>query len=293
MKRPAFQFYPGDWVRDTSLRRVSPPARALWIDLICLMHDGEPYGHLRSGGSDIEPHEIARATGMTLSEVRRGLGELERAGVFSRTAGGTIFSRRMVRDERVRTVRASSGRLGGNPTLLKQNANQEPRDTVNQSDNQKPTPAVCSLQSATDSQPATQQPVESLFPPSARKLHEQREGGRSAPRPPQRSSAGQSAAVHAWGEACAWVREHARSPLQGGDPYYAGEAMPDARADFALRSVGGDRLLMALTRQPRELGFARRDFLQAWSAWVAGSRAAAARDNAAGIAAAAAAGGGA
>ena len=102
-KRPSIQFYPGDWLHDTALRRVSPVARALWMDMLCLMHAGEPYGHLATGGEAFTPSELARATGMTPSEVGRGLSELERAAVFSRTADGTIFSRRMIRDDAERT----------------------------------------------------------------------------------------------------------------------------------------------------------------------------------------------
>jgi hypothetical protein len=46
-KRPAFQFYPGDWLRDMALRSCSMEARGLWIEMLCLMHDAVPYGHLR------------------------------------------------------------------------------------------------------------------------------------------------------------------------------------------------------------------------------------------------------
>ena len=46
MKRPSFQFYPGDWLHDTGLRACSLAARGLWIDIVCFMHQAEPYGHL-------------------------------------------------------------------------------------------------------------------------------------------------------------------------------------------------------------------------------------------------------
>src|SRR5260364_313822 len=49
----------------------------------------------------------------------------ENAAVFSRTETGCIYSRRMVNDERIRTVRAESGKLGGNPDLLKQKPGKE------------------------------------------------------------------------------------------------------------------------------------------------------------------------
>lgn len=44
---PAFQFYPGDWLRNSNLRRCSHAARGAWIDVLCLMHDSEQYGVLR------------------------------------------------------------------------------------------------------------------------------------------------------------------------------------------------------------------------------------------------------
>ena len=46
MKRPAFQFYPGDWLHDTAVRACSLAARGLWIDMLSLMHQGHPYGNL-------------------------------------------------------------------------------------------------------------------------------------------------------------------------------------------------------------------------------------------------------
>ena len=49
MKRPSFQFYPSDWLRDTALRSCSMGARGLWMDMICYMHEGNPYGYLKVG----------------------------------------------------------------------------------------------------------------------------------------------------------------------------------------------------------------------------------------------------
>ena len=109
MKRPAFQFYPGDWQRDTGLRSCSLGARGLWLEMLCLMHDGDPYGHLRIGQSNISSEQLARMVGCKLGDVARWLKELETANVFSRTKAGTIYSRRMVRDEDRREKRAAGG----------------------------------------------------------------------------------------------------------------------------------------------------------------------------------------
>lgn len=109
MKRPAFQFYPGDWRRDAALQSCSIGARGLWVEMMCLMHEGCPYGHLKVGEKDILAPILARMVGISLPEVEGYLGDLEEAGVFSRTSTGTIYSRRMVQDEELRQRRAAGG----------------------------------------------------------------------------------------------------------------------------------------------------------------------------------------
>lgn len=109
MKRPSFQFYPGDWLRSTDLRSCSIAARGLWIEMLALMHEGEPYGHLRVGKRDITAAILWRMVGALETEIKALLAELEEAKVFSRTASGIIYSRRMVRDENKRNMCASEG----------------------------------------------------------------------------------------------------------------------------------------------------------------------------------------
>lgn len=118
MKRPAFQFYPGDWLNDAALRMVSVGARGLWIEMICLMHQGEPYGHLKVNDKVITEVQLTRMVGASHEEVKTWLAELGDAGVMSLTDGGCIYSRRMVRDEELRAIRADGGKQGGNPKLM-------------------------------------------------------------------------------------------------------------------------------------------------------------------------------
>jgi hypothetical protein len=61
--RPAFQSYPGDWRRDTALQTCSLAARGLWIEIVCLMHEGEPYDCLRVGAKTIPVELLARMVG--------------------------------------------------------------------------------------------------------------------------------------------------------------------------------------------------------------------------------------
>lgn len=112
-KRPAFQFYPGDWLRDTALRSVSIAARGLWMDLICLMHDGQPYGHLAVNFNPIPECRLAGMVGLTVETFRPLLAELMNAGIPGATPDGVLYSRRMVKDERIRAVRSRAGKAGG------------------------------------------------------------------------------------------------------------------------------------------------------------------------------------
>lgn len=92
------KFWPQDWQRDPALRSCGAAARGLWMDLICIAHEGEPYGHVTINGKAATAKQLGSITGTGEKEATRLIAELEAAGVFSRSDEGTIFSRRMVRD---------------------------------------------------------------------------------------------------------------------------------------------------------------------------------------------------
>jgi hypothetical protein len=142
MKRPSFQFYPSDWLRDTALRSCSTGARGLWIDMICFMHEGSPYGYLKVADKVILPPNLARMVGETLEVVEGWLNELHEAGVYD-IDNGAIFSRRMIRDEELRQKRAEGGKLGGNPNL-------KVNHKVMQEDKQNTTPSSSSTSSSSN-----------------------------------------------------------------------------------------------------------------------------------------------
>lgn len=86
------------------------------MEMMCMMHEAEHYGHLEIGGkSQTNADLIKRFSGQFAvhgNHVRALLNELEDNGVFSRTDDGTIYCRRMVRDEHIRQVRAAAGAKG-------------------------------------------------------------------------------------------------------------------------------------------------------------------------------------
>lgn len=112
MKRPSFQFYPADWRKDAALQSCSMAAQGLWINLMCIAHECEPYGYLTVNGRPLASAQIARLVGLSPKECGALLQELVEAGVAESSAEGAIYSRRMVRDERVRNARAEGGKAG-------------------------------------------------------------------------------------------------------------------------------------------------------------------------------------
>lgn len=101
-KRPSFQNYPGDWLRD-NVAGCSLAAQGLWLRMMYIGHDSERYGYLQWNGKPIPQESIARMCGAaSLDEYLALLSELFAAGVPSRTPKGVIFSRRMVKDESIR-----------------------------------------------------------------------------------------------------------------------------------------------------------------------------------------------
>lgn len=128
-KLPAMPFYPGDWMKDPELRSVSSAARGLWIDMLCLMWESRRRGYLEIGSGRIVTTEmLARMTGNSLDETTAMIQELDDSGVFSRLDHGVIYSRRMVKDERIRSARSDAGKKGGEARkgdLSKQNSKQK------------------------------------------------------------------------------------------------------------------------------------------------------------------------
>src|SRR5579884_1485638 len=120
MKSPWAKFYFSDWRSDPRLRMCGLAARGLWIEMLALMHEAEPYGHLTVHGRAPTDAQLAVLTGAPSDQISALLGELESAGVFSRTQKGVIYSRRMTRDAKRSQIARQNGKNGGNPSLSKQ-----------------------------------------------------------------------------------------------------------------------------------------------------------------------------
>jgi len=87
------------------------------MDLLAIMFDAEPCGHLLVNGRQPNPRQLAAVCGTTVDEVSSALSELEDSGVFSRNDDGVIYNRRMVRDKAISDEASENGKRGGNPAL--------------------------------------------------------------------------------------------------------------------------------------------------------------------------------
>lgn len=120
---PWMKFFPQDWRSDEKLRLCSLAARGLWIEMLAIMHRSERYGHLLISGRVPTDAQLAVQAGASPDEVTALLRELEDADVYSRTASGAIYSRRMTRDHRRSQNAKKNGKKGGNPSLSNKREN--------------------------------------------------------------------------------------------------------------------------------------------------------------------------
>lgn len=121
-----------DWEADEALKMCSPAAQALWMRMLCIC--ARSAGYLQMADQPLTAADIACHTGWPLCDIQTWLSELQKWRVFSTDRRGCIYSRRMVREEIKRRRARENGKLGGNPSLRKQNG-------FHALDNQKPTKA--------------------------------------------------------------------------------------------------------------------------------------------------------
>lgn len=129
MKRPSFQFYPGDWQANSNLRRCTHDEKGVWMDVMCILHDQAEYGIVRW-----TLRELAQAVGCTVSKLNSLVGKqvlkgadtaktcepliyVPRSGrkdgppvtLIRQQPGPVWYSSRMVVDEYKRVLRGESG----------------------------------------------------------------------------------------------------------------------------------------------------------------------------------------
>lgn len=147
MKRPSFQFYPGDWRKNAKLRRCTEAARGAWMDVLCVLHDADEYGIVRWPLAD-----LARAAGVPVKLLReladkgvlKGADKAPEPYVYApRHAGRTgepvtlvpasdgplWYCSRFVRDEWVRLRRGSATQFSATNQPTKAQPDSQPKAT--------------------------------------------------------------------------------------------------------------------------------------------------------------------
>lgn len=104
MKRPAIQFYVGDWFKDPELSMCSPATRGIWIDILCRMHDSATPGTL--AGTIEQLARLTRCNDAEFDAAVRELDATKTARVTVRDKIVTLVNRRMEREERERKANA-------------------------------------------------------------------------------------------------------------------------------------------------------------------------------------------
>lgn len=113
------KFWWDDHASEPTLKLCSLAARGLWSEMLPIMFSSTQTGFLLIGNRTPTMAQLATIVGASEDEVRTLLAELWAAGVYSRSKGGVIYCRRMVRDAAASEVGRRTGRRGGNPALAR------------------------------------------------------------------------------------------------------------------------------------------------------------------------------
>ena len=119
MPQPYVQFYFRDHCADEGLAQCSMAAQGFWVRMMGTMQSAARYGYFEGPrGAPIDLAKFARGCGQSPANAERWVAELDAHDVFSRDEGGTIYSRRLVRDHDRRRRNRRNGQAGGNPALF-------------------------------------------------------------------------------------------------------------------------------------------------------------------------------
>jgi hypothetical protein len=114
-QKPWVKWFWQDYESDTGLRASSLAAQGLWMRMLSIMAKSKSVGMLLDGESKMESKTLAKLVGEEPAVVVALLDELKAHAVYSQTADGVIYNRRMAKDGQLSEIRSSAGRKGGRP----------------------------------------------------------------------------------------------------------------------------------------------------------------------------------
>jgi hypothetical protein len=110
MIRPWLPLHTRDVLDCKELARCEPHHRFVLLALMCLAHEGTPYGYLADEVGPLTDQYMASRCLVSLQLFRQAVASLELNTRIKRTAEGVLYISRMVRDEEIRLKRASGGK---------------------------------------------------------------------------------------------------------------------------------------------------------------------------------------
>jgi len=111
--QPYFPFFPKDWMSDQKLKLASPQSHGIYIQVMCLMHEGKPYGSILYPQKFHQNTDqilnfcslISRLSCFSESQVEAGLRELLDAEILL-IRGNFLVCKRMVCDGYLSLIRS-------------------------------------------------------------------------------------------------------------------------------------------------------------------------------------------
>ena len=133
LPHPWMQLYTRDWLDNKELRRCSPASRAVLLDLMCLAHEGIPYGHLADRIGPLTNEYMASRCVVPTDRFVEILAELQ-SNQRVMSDDNHLVIPRMIKDGAEKIRRAEAGGKGGNPKLVNREVNRVVNDEVNHLD---------------------------------------------------------------------------------------------------------------------------------------------------------------
>lgn len=112
---PYMPFYVGDWLKAPDIQCLSYELKGLWFEMLCYMWESKERGVLiKANGAPYTIAEVSRLLRLPEVLLKQKLKQLLEFAIYSiRESDGAIYSRRMVKDQRIRKIRKKAGSKGG------------------------------------------------------------------------------------------------------------------------------------------------------------------------------------
>jgi len=115
-----------------SIRLLSPVARGVTVDIMCMMMEGAPYGTLNIEGVVYDIPLLSKSLDIPGKELMVIIDEIISVGRdMAYGDEGALYSRYMITEKSKSEKRKAIGAMGGNPLLLKNTAEKVPQHKVN------------------------------------------------------------------------------------------------------------------------------------------------------------------